>query len=72
MFFTKGSLRLLKNYNFTKSLIRLIPRKSFNTTVPVKEAERVYGGLKDQDRIFSNIYCDTDPFIEGAIKRVSV
>jgi len=32
--------------------------------------ERSYGGLKDQDRIFTNIYMDGDPFIEGALKRV--
>jgi len=33
---------------------------------------RCYGGLKDQDRIFTNLYRDGDPFIEGALKRVSV
>jgi hypothetical protein len=32
---------------------------------------RVYGGLKDQDRIFTNLYKDGDPFIDGALKRVS-
>ena len=31
---------------------------------------RVYGGLKDQDRIFTNLYKDGDPFVEGALKRV--
>ena len=34
-------------------------------------ATRQYGGLKDQDRIFTNLYKDGDPFIEGALKRVS-
>lgn len=29
-----------------------------------------YGNLKDQDRIFTNLYRDNDPFIKGAIKRV--
>ena len=33
--------------------------------------QRYYGGLKDQDRIFTNVYNDNDPFIEGAMKRVS-
>jgi len=33
--------------------------------------KRVYGGLKDQDRIFTNLYKDGDPFIDGALKRVS-
>lgn len=29
-----------------------------------------YGNLKDQDRIFSNLYNDNDPYINGALKRV--
>ena len=32
--------------------------------------KRTYGGLKDQDRIFTNLYKDGDPFIEGDLKRV--
>jgi len=28
-----------------------------------------YGGLKDQDRIFTNLYKDDDPYIGGALKR---
>jgi hypothetical protein len=32
--------------------------------------KRSYGNLKDQDRIFTNLYCDDDPYIEGALKRV--
>ena len=30
---------------------------------------RYYGGISDQDRIFTNLYRDNDPFIEGAMKR---
>jgi NADH dehydrogenase (ubiquinone) flavoprotein 1 len=30
-------------------------------------AKRVYGGLKDQDRIFTNLYRDGDPGITGAL-----
>lgn len=30
---------------------------------------KTHGGLKDQDRIFTNVYCDEDPFIKGALKR---
>ena len=30
----------------------------------------VYGGLKDQDRIFTNIYGEHDSSIDGALKRV--
>lgn len=30
-----------------------------------------YGNLKDSDRIFTNIYKDRDPYINGALKRVN-
>jgi NADH dehydrogenase (ubiquinone) flavoprotein 1 len=30
---------------------------------------RTYGNLSDQDRIFTNVYCDGDPYINGAMKR---
>lgn len=36
----------------------------FATTV------KSYGGLKDSDRIFTNVYKDTDPYIAGALRRV--
>jgi NADH dehydrogenase (ubiquinone) flavoprotein 1 len=29
-----------------------------------------HGGLRDQDRIFTNVYNDTSPFIDDAMKRV--
>jgi len=32
-------------------------------------AERVYGNLKDEDRIFTNLYCDGSPWLDGAKKR---
>lgn len=32
---------------------------------------RTYGGLKDEDRIFTNLYLDGSPFLDGALKRVS-
>lgn len=28
-----------------------------------------FGGLKDQDRIFTNLYNDGSPFLDGALKR---
>lgn len=37
------------------------------TATPVRF--RSYGNLKDQDRIFTNLYKDEDPWIEAAIKR---
>lgn len=30
---------------------------------------RVHGGLKDEDRIFTNLYCDGSPWLDGALKR---
>eukprot|EP00899_Mesostigma_viride_P008873 jgi/Mesvir1/17988/Mv09332-RA.1 len=41
------------------------------STEAVKEPikERVHGGLKDQDRIFTNLYGRHDPFLKGAMKR---
>lgn len=35
-------------------------------------SEKTYGGLKDSDRIFTNLYRDGDPFIQGALKRVTI
>ena len=29
-----------------------------------------YGNLKDSDRIFTNVYKDSDPYIKGALRRV--
>lgn len=33
-------------------------------------AERTYGGLKDSDRIFTNLYGEHDIFLKGALQRV--
>jgi|TARA_B110000305_G_C19187966_1_gene515226 NADH dehydrogenase (ubiquinone) flavoprotein 1 len=35
----------------------------------VSHRNRSYGNLKDQDRIFTNVYNDGDAFIDGALKR---
>jgi hypothetical protein len=32
----------------------------------------LYGNLKDSDRIFTNVYKDGDPYINGALKRVTL
>ena len=46
---------------------------SFTTTpVPQPAAPRKHGNLKDQDRIFTNLYRDGDVFVEGALKRVKI
>lgn len=36
---------------------------------PPPPPPRVHGGLKDQDRIFTNLYGKHDPFLKGAEKR---
>ena len=44
------------------------------TNLPLRRlfAERTYGGLKDSDRIFTNLYRDGSPWIDGALKRVGM
>ena len=32
-------------------------------------SRRFHGNLQDQDRIFTNVYKDESPFIDGAMKR---
>jgi len=36
---------------------------------PPAAPERVHGGLKDADRIFTNLYGKHDPMLKGALKR---
>ena len=36
---------------------------------PPPEPARTYGGLKDADRIFTNLYGKHDPLLKGALKR---
>ena len=41
----------------------------FSTSQMAFSSKTSYGGLSDQDRIFTNLYNDEDPYIEGALKR---
>jgi len=44
-----------------------------DVAVKPEEIDRVYGGLKDQDRIFTNLYGDTESYkLEHALKRVNI
>ena len=43
--------------------------KSISKMNLINTFKRGYGGLKDQDRIFTNLYCDGDSIIYGALKR---
>lgn len=45
------------------------PALKFSTTTSPQTHTQVYGGLKDQDRIFTNIYGQKDVGIKGAMKR---
>ena len=45
-------------------LSRIVQR--FATTT-----NKTFGNLKDSDRIFTNVYKDSDPYIKGALRRVS-
>jgi len=46
----------------TLSSLVAVPKKQFST-------KKSYGNLSDQDRIFTNLYCDGSPWIDGAEKR---
>jgi len=64
----KPSYKFGAQFNQIRGKLFNLNKMRFSTGVSV---ERSYGGLKDQDRIFTNVYRDGDPFIEGAMKRVS-
>ena len=74
------SSSLLWKSNFLKNKLRFNlfskTKFSFTTLTPgstggvATPPPKKHGGLKDSDRIFTNVYKDGDPFIEGALKRV--
>lgn len=73
LIFKNKSLNIMKN-----RFIKGNPKFSFSTVTPVggnlqtnSGPKKTHGGLSDADRIFTNVYRDGDPFIEGAIKRVN-
>ena len=45
------------------------PRAAVAFSTAPAEPERVYGGLADADRIFTNLYHEHDPYLKGALKR---
>jgi len=49
----------------TERACQVLRQRSF-ATVPDTPPVRRYGGLKDQDRIFTNAYCKHDRGIKGA------
>ena len=62
------------NSNFTtKKALGLLKFNSKNFSgTNVQATKRSHGGLKDQDRIFTNVYNDGSAFVEGALKRVNL
>jgi hypothetical protein len=62
--------KLFKRINTFKKFSKFNIKK-FADVVPSGGVKKVYGNLKDTDRIFTNVYRDGDPFIDGAIKRVN-
>src|ERR1035437_7527069 len=46
------------------------PPKTAEPPKKTPEGKRTYGNISDQDRIFSNLYRDEDPFLKAALKRV--
>jgi len=44
-------------------------RSIFRRFSQTAQSTRTYGNLPDQDRIFTNLYRDNDPYISGALKR---
>jgi len=46
---------------------RKLPSRSLATSTAADIPVRHYGGLKDQDRIFTNAYCRHDHGLKGAM-----
>lgn len=70
--YTQSKLKTI-NYSFySKFNIKYFSTPVTSTTpqANTQPAKRTYGNLKDSDRIFTNVYRDGDPFVEGALKRV--
>ena len=40
------------------------------TLAPLTHRRHYTGGLQDKDRIFTNLYNDTSPYLQDALKRV--
>ena len=45
---------------------------SITKNIGTRHSFRSYGGLKDKDRIFTNLYGEQDFGLQGALKRVCV
>jgi hypothetical protein len=61
---------LQSNASLSVAAQRWLSTPTATTTTTPPPQQRVYGGLKDQDRIFTNLYGEQDWGIDGALKRV--
>lgn len=64
---------LNSKFSLKNNLFKFTNFKNFAEVVPAQPQttpKKTHGGLSDADRIFTNVYRDGDPFVEGAIKRV--
>merc|ERR1712070_900655 len=48
---------------------RIATARPLARSFSVESDTKSYGGLSDQDRIFTNIYGEEDPYLKGALKR---
>lgn len=48
------------------------PQAAAPAAKPAAPKKTVFGNLKDSDRIFTNLYGERSPFIDGALKRVRI
>ena len=65
------------SYNYAKNMNKINKRLLCRTlSTPAKPAEpaltKIYGGLKDQDRIFTNLYGEFDWRVDSALKRGNI
>jgi len=61
-------LRAFQSAHFSAQAAAAAPNAAPQAAPPVPE-RTVFGGLKDEDRIFTNIYGRHDPFLKGAEQR---
>ncbi len=56
--------------SLTLGLSKSFQRQVFRTPMMMSSVPmRMYGNLSDQDRIFTNLYNDQSPWLDGALKR---
>ena len=57
---------------FCRGALVTMMRPATSRALVSRGSQRFYGGLKDQDRIFTNLYNQGDRGLKGAMKRVSM